>query len=51
MRTIINYLFSGAKHPTHLNIVKWMWRITLYGLLFGLLFFVFLCFTDLPSLQ
>lgn len=51
MRTIINYLFSGAKHPTHLNIVKWMWRITLYGLLFGLLFFVFLCFTDLPSLK
>lgn len=51
MRAIIEFLFSGANNPTHLSIVKWMWRITLYGLLFGLLFFVFLSFTNLPSLQ
>lgn len=51
MRTIIEYLFSGANHPTHLVIVKWMWRLTLYGLLFGFLFFVLLSFTNLPSLQ
>ncbi|AEE51471.1 transglycosylase domain-containing protein [Haliscomenobacter hydrossis] len=51
MRAIINYLFSEANHPTHLSIVKWMWRITLYGLLGGFLFFVFLSFSNLPSLQ
>lgn len=51
MRAIIDFLFSGANNPTHLSIVKWMWRITLYGLLFGLVFFVGLSFTNLPSLQ
>ena len=51
MRAIINYLFSEANHPTHLSIVKWMWRITLYGMLGGFLFFVFLSFSNLPSLQ
>ena len=33
------------------TIVKWMWRLTIGGVLAGILFFVFLSFQDLPTFQ
>ena len=51
LHTFQEYLFSGAKNPIELSIVKWIWRIVLFGVLFIFLFFWLLSLTNLPSLQ
>jgi len=49
MRKYIDQLLNNSDHPKHTKIVTWMWRLLFGGMLFGILFFLGLSFTDLPS--
>lgn len=51
MRQIIDQLLNGAEKTSHKHIVKWMWRLVFGGVLFVLLLFIILSFTDLPSIE
>ncbi len=51
MRQIIDQLLNGAEKQSHKKIVKWMWRLFLGGILFTIVFFIGLSFSDLPSIE
>ncbi|GJM35238.1 MAG: hypothetical protein DHS20C18_42390 [Saprospiraceae bacterium] len=49
-KQIENFLYSGG-NPTYNNIVRWMWRISLAGVLGVIFLFIGLSFTNLPSVS
>ncbi len=51
MRRLIDFLFSGSNNPKHQRIVIWMWYAVFAGLGIGLLTFVILSFSNLPSVK
>ncbi len=51
MRQLIDRLLNGSDNPTHINVVRWMWRLSLAAVLGVLLVFIILSFTNLPSVR
>jgi len=46
-----NYLFEEEAQQNYRTIVKWMWRLTFVGLGAVVFLFIFLSFTNLPSVE
>lgn len=49
MRKYIDQLLSNPDNPSYKKAIIWMWRLLLGGILAGILFFIGLSFSDLPS--
>lgn len=51
MHKINQFLFGDDERSTHVRVVKWMWLAVFAGIFLGLLVFIVLSFTDLPSVE
>ncbi len=48
---MLDRLLNQEEKPVYRDIVKWMWRLTFAGIAAVILLFIFLSFTDLPSVS
>lgn len=51
MDKINQFLFGNNQRPEFVRIVKWMWLAVFAGVFLGMLVFIVLSFTDLPSVE
>lgn len=51
MRQFIHRFLNSSDKPIHNSIIKWMWYLSLGGILGVILLFFILSFTELPSVQ
>ena len=51
MRNLFDKYLTDSSKPLYNKVIKWLWRLTFAGILAGILLFVGLSFTDLPSVK
>jgi penicillin-binding protein 1A len=51
MRQLIDYLLRGSDNPAYVETIRWMWKFLLGGVVFTLLLFIGLSFSNLPSVK
>jgi penicillin-binding protein 1A len=51
MRNLLKKYLTDDTNPGYNKIIKWIWLLIGVGLLFGILVFTFLSFSDLPSVK
>lgn len=51
MRNLFNQYLTDEAHPNYNKIIKWVWLLVFSGIIFSILFFVALSFSNLPSVK
>ncbi|MFZ4427028.1 MAG: transglycosylase domain-containing protein [Saprospiraceae bacterium] len=51
MRYLTDYLLGGSDNPAHVETIRWLWKFLLGGIVFIIVLFIGLSFTNLPSVK
>lgn len=51
MRHLTDYLLGGSDNPAHVETIRWLWKFLLGGIVFIIVLFIGLSFTNLPSVK